>query len=186
MVDSSKFENYSNSKKSFDPAGNLFVPKTCVAWLIGVQHYDRVRNAPSEPKPHCHDLNQVPEDISNMTLFFEKIRFDRIIKTENPNEHDIDKAFTEVRNLMRAAHKDRSKAILLYVYFSGHGVLDYTTKIVLNEVDPMLRYFDLEFKMSALSKLRNNFISVVFDCCREELPRTATRGISDPDDIKNF
>ena len=63
-------------------------------------------------------------------------------------------------------------------------MLDYTTRIVLNEEDPTDRYFDLEYKLSALSKLRNNFISVVFDCCREELPRTVTRSISDRDDSK--
>ena len=84
------------------------------------------------------------------------------------------------------AHKDATKSTLLYVYYGGHGVLDNTTKIVLNEDDPMFRYFDLEQKLSSLSKMNNNFISVVFDCCREELPRSDTRDIGDTDDKKNL
>ena len=84
------------------------------------------------------------------------------------------------------AHKDVTKSTLLYVYYGGHGVLDNTTKIVLNEDDPMFRYFDLEQKLSSLSKMNNNFISVVFDCCREELPRSDTRDIGDTDDKKNL
>ena len=83
-------------------------------------------------------------------------------------------------------HKDASKRTLLYVYYGGHGVLDNTTKIVLNEDDPVLRYYGLEQKLSSLSKLNNNFVSVVFDCCREELPRSDSRDIGDTDDRKNL
>jgi hypothetical protein len=50
----------------------------------------------------------------------------------------------------------------------------------------VLRYFDLEEKVSMLSKLSNNFISVIFDCCREELPRRDNRNIHDADDQKNL
>jgi hypothetical protein len=61
------------------------VPKISVAWLIGISKYSEVRNAKSKPKPDCKDLDQVPEDIAKMTTFFEMLRFDRIIKTENPD-----------------------------------------------------------------------------------------------------
>jgi len=64
---------------------DLFVPKTCVAWLIGVKDYSEVRRAKKEPLPDCKDLDQVPQDITNMTAFFESLQFDRIIKTENPD-----------------------------------------------------------------------------------------------------
>ena len=89
MVDayqSRKIINYTANKKDLTSEDDCFVPAICVAWLIGVQTYDRVRNAKEDPKPHCHDLDQVPEDIENMAAFFENLQFDTIIKTENPDE----------------------------------------------------------------------------------------------------
>jgi hypothetical protein len=72
------------------------------------------------------------------------------------------------------------------VYYSGHGILDNTTKIVLNEEDPAFRYFDLEKNLSSLSKAKNNFVTAIFDCCRQELPKLDTKGINDSDDLKNL
>ena len=63
------------------PREERFVPKLSVAWLIGVQKYDRVRGAPVDPKPNCLDLDQVPEDIARMADFFEYLNFDQVIKT---------------------------------------------------------------------------------------------------------
>ena len=114
-----------------------------------------------------------------MAAFFENLQFDTIIKTENPDEAKMSESFEVVKKLIKDSHKDKSKPILLDVYFAGHGILQSTTKIVLNEDDPnpKMRYFDLESKLSSLSKLNNNYISAVFDCCREEIPSIATRSI---------
>ncbi len=158
----------------------------CVAWLIGVKNYSEVRNAKVQPKPQCKDLDQVPKDIANMTAFFERLKFDRVIKTEDPEQLQMEMSFFEIKSLLQESHKDNSKSVLLYVYYGGHGILDSTTKIVLNEKDPMFRYFDLEQKLSSLSKLSNNFIAAIFDCCREELPRTDTRSLGDLDDMENL
>jgi hypothetical protein len=83
-----------------DPDDNYFVPKQCVAWLIGINDYSRVRTASKEPKPHCEDLGQVPEDIARMAGFFETLRFDRVIKTENPDSQQMDDSFTEIKRLL--------------------------------------------------------------------------------------
>jgi hypothetical protein len=91
----------------------------------------------------------------------------------------MDKSYLKIKNLLQVTHKDESKSLLLYVYYGGHGILDNTTKIVLNEEDPMFRYFDLEQKLSSLSKLKHNFVAAIFDCCREELPRADTRSLGD-------
>ena len=77
----------------------------------------------------------------------------------------------------------------MYVYYGGHGILDNTTKIELNEEDPEHRYFDLEQKLSSLSKMNNNFVAAIFDCCRFEMPRKEipkihTRGPGDAVDTK--
>ena len=118
-----------------------------------------------------------------MTALYQQLLFDLVIRTEDPDDEQMDKAFSDINTLLKKSHKDRTKSILLSVYFSGHGILDNTTKIVLNVEDPIFRFFDLESKLSSLSKLSNNFISVIFDCCREVLNN---RGLEDADDRKNL
>jgi hypothetical protein len=93
----------------------------------------------------------------------------------------MDKSFFEIKNILSKAHKDQNNRILLYVYYAGHGVIDNTTKIVLNEDEPLFRYFDLEQKLSVLSKYHNTYIVSVFDCCREVLPKADTRSMGDDD-----
>jgi len=120
------------------------------------------------------------------SFFIETLRFDRVIKTENPDSEQMEHSFSEINKLLKMAHTNATKSTLLSVYYTGHGVLEYTTKIVLNEAEPLFRYFDLEQKLSSLSKMDNNFIHGVFDCCREELPRSGTKDIGDTDDRKNL
>jgi intracellular sulfur oxidation DsrE/DsrF family protein len=61
----------------------------------------------------------------------------------------------------------------VYAYYSGHGILDMTTKIVVNTDSEFEQdwYFALESRMGLLSNYRNTYIMVVFDCCREEKPK---------------
>lgn len=82
---------------------------------------------------------------------------------------------------MSMAHrtKDGSKRVLVYVYYSGHGVMDTTTKIVLNEEDEVFRYFSMEAKLSIAAKYQNTYVVAVFDCCRERLPTEGQRGGED-------
>jgi hypothetical protein len=79
-----------------------------------------------------------------MAIFFKEMNFDRVIKTEDPDSQQMDKSFFEIKNILSKAHKDQNSSTLLYVYYAGHGIIDNTTKIVLNEEDPLFRYFDLE------------------------------------------
>ena len=83
-----------------DPGTDYFVPELCVAWLIGVKDYSKVRTASKEPKKDCADLSQVPDDITRMESFFEMLRFDRVIKTEDPDLKQMDASFTEIKQLL--------------------------------------------------------------------------------------
>ena len=115
-----------------------------MAWLIGNKKYDEVRNA---GHPKILDLDQVPLDIKNMTNFFQKICFDKVIITEDANEGQVAKVYNEIREILKAANKSTDTEVLLYTYYSGHGVMDTTTKIVLNESAEQDRYFALEQKL---------------------------------------
>ncbi len=97
----------------------------------------------------------------------------------------MEKSYLQIKVLLQKSHRDQAKSILFYVYYGGHGILDNTTKIVLNEEDPEFRYFDLEQGLARISKLKNNFVTAIFDCCRKELPRISTRGPGDAVNTKN-
>jgi len=68
-----------------------------------------------------------------MTALYQQLLFDLVIRTEDPDDEQMDKAFSDINTLLKKSNKDPTKSILLSVYFSGHGILDSTTKIVLNE-----------------------------------------------------
>ena len=56
----------------------------------------------------------------------------------------MDKPFIEIKKILQLAAKDETKKTLLYVYYSGFSYLDNLTKIVLNEEDPNMRFYNLE------------------------------------------
>jgi hypothetical protein len=51
--------------------------------------------------------------------------------------------------------------------------MDVNTKIVVNERDPMLRYWDLENRLASVSK--RCYVMALFDCCREQLKEDEVR-----------
>lgn len=60
------------------------------------------------------------------------------------------------------------KGILFFCYYSGHGVLDATTKIVLPN-EPFLNNknpFPLESRLRSLKVIEHTYIVGVMDCCR--------------------
>ena len=107
-----------------------------------------------------------------MTEFFNEINFESVISTQNPDVSQMDSAWLEIKNLAWRASKGESPPTLLYVYYGGHGVMQNTTFMVLNEADPYQRFFDLEQRLQTLSKFANFFVVGIFDCCREPLPDT--------------
>ena len=60
------------------------------------------------------------------------------------------------------------------MYYAGHGVMDNTTFMVLNGK----RMYPLEKMLRSLAKSDGSYVVSVFDCCREKLPPTATRGLN--------
>lgn len=105
--------------------------------------------------------------------FFDELQFNEIIKTENADRDELQAAYSKISKKLAAAHRDKtnSKKILLYCYYSGHGVMDSTTKVVTNEEEAELRYYSLESLLSVLSGYRNSYVCAVFDCCRENMPK---------------
>lgn len=104
-------------------------------------------------KVNYADITQAPEDVEKMCKFFAELNFSKVIKTENASHSELSKAFSKVRDIFTKAHKDKSGGtkVLLMVYYSGHGVMDTTTKVVCNESDKNFMYWPLESKLAAIS-----------------------------------
>lgn len=97
----------------------------------------------TEKKVGYADLEQVSTDIASMEKFYkEDLKFDEVIVTMDPSKAEIDREYKYLKEKLAEANKDDQKSILLAVYASCHGVLEHTTKIVLNEIDPSKKNLD--------------------------------------------
>jgi hypothetical protein len=66
--------------------------------------------------------------------------------------------------------KPEQPKLLVFVYYSGHGVMDDTTHIVVNSQNSSERYFDLEAKLFILSQCcKSTYTMTLLDCCRESV-----------------
>ena len=105
-----------------------------------------------------------------MGELFAQLKFDEIVSCQNGNFAEINTAFKKIVKVMKMADaaKDGSVKALVYVYYSGHGVMQNTSSIVLNEVGTKERFFQIENKLELLSKTwGNTYVCLVLDCCRE-------------------
>ena len=80
--------------------------------------------------------------------------------------------FAEIEKEVKLANTqtDGKRKLLLIIYYAGHGVIKSTTEIMMNETDCKKRFFPLERKLNLLSCYKNNYITAIFDCCRETMP----------------
>ena len=87
--------------------------------------------------------------------------------------------FHKIKGRLLQADMSTNTRLFLYVYYAGHGVMfdnSPTTQVVLNEADESKRYARLEFNLyNMASCLKNIFIIVVFDCCRERQSKEPIR-----------
>lgn len=143
---------------------HYFEPTYNIAWLIGNTDYSNVRMATGIPT--WKDITQAYQDVSQMNELFTEMNFDLIMRTENGVCEDLEKGYRKICDEMSNA-KSNKKKTLLYVYYSGHGNMDTTTKIICNVSESFYRYWDLENRLSILSKYPNTFVVGVLDCCRE-------------------
>jgi len=72
-----------------------------------------------------NDLDQVPQDIEQMSELFTLLKFNEIITCKEGNYEEINKAYKKIYAMMKKAHttKDGSNKLLVYIYYSGHGVM---------------------------------------------------------------
>jgi hypothetical protein len=77
---------------------------------------------------------------------------------------------------MQAA-KEGTEKILLFVYYSGHGVMQNTTFLVLNESKNKERFFNIEATLETFTRnYKNTMAILILDCCREPIAKEQMRG----------
>lgn len=123
--------------------GRYHEPNYCIAWLIGNQEYGKVRSyynklvSSGEFKTNIQsyykdlskkivNLNQVPEDISQMKEFFTSLHFNEIVETVDA-ENDrvlINESNRIITKLNFLVDNDPTCQPLVYIYYSGHGAVD--------------------------------------------------------------
>jgi hypothetical protein len=124
-----------------------------------------------------------------MKEYFEEMgcREPNLIVTMDKDGDVMDDTWKKLKKeYFEKADKSGGKVKLLFiVYYSGHGILDMTTKVVVNTSSTIDndKYWALESKLSILSQYKHNYTMVVFDCCREKKSES-TRGNETKDDIK--
>lgn len=89
------------------------------------------------------NLAQATEDISRMQGFLKEMCFDQIFFDENPSYGDIEGHMGDLKKILRKGQK-RDQKTLLFVYYSGHGVMVSDTHIVINSSEGHERFFPLE------------------------------------------
>ena len=91
----------------------------------------------------------------------------------DPSFMDIKLAMGEACNNIVKSKLEEEQNTLLFVYFAGHGSMDNTTRAMLNGK----KHYPLEKSLRNLAKCEGgSYVIGVFDCCREKLDPSLTRG----------
>lgn len=64
--------------------------------------------------------------------------------------------------------KDKKWQLLVFVYYSGHGIMRDNNYCVINSPNMWERYFPLEVKLRRLTELPGVLGFLIFDCCRDK------------------
>ena len=82
-----------------------------------------------------------------METFFRKLGFTKFLISMNLPHDKLEDEFDVVKKMLRETNKNEDEKLSLFVYYSGHGCMDTTTKVMVNEKDcdtDMYSYFALE------------------------------------------
>ena len=73
------------------------------------------------------------------------------------------------------------KRTMIFIYYSGHGVMDNYTYVVSNEtpVNGQVKKYALEFRMRNIGAEEGAFVLGILDCCREKIPVPTKAGNGD-------
>jgi hypothetical protein len=139
--------------------GHIFQTTRVVIWLIGNSDYSNVRkpgktfkgDLTEEQKKkkeatylQYKDITQAKKDVKDMEDFFKKLGFTEFFITMNKSYDDLEDEYDKIKKILRETKNKEDEKLSLFVYYSGHGCMDTTTKIMVNEKDPKEMYFALE------------------------------------------
>lgn len=122
-----------------------------VIWLIGNSDYSNVRKPgkkfeedlteEKKKKKEANyllykDITQANKDVKDMEAFFRKLGFTEFYISTNKSYEDLKDEYGKIKKILQDTKKKEDEKLSLFVYYSGHGCMDTTTKIMVNEKDP--------------------------------------------------
>ena len=153
-----------------------------IAILIGVQKYDQLKH--DDGKIMFESINQAPQDIEVMEAGCKQLGFDKIEKFWEPNHKKMKLFFTKLDAEMLERAEENKKTVI-FVYYTGHGLMDERSLIVLNDPEQKPKnafMFPLERYLRTLSENSSNYIIALFDCCRARIPKKVRDMLDDDEE----
>jgi len=128
-------------------------------------------NLRKNPKfKNVSDLPSTDQDIASIKSLMKKLGSEeahcKIIDIVDGDVLDFKKAMHDAEGWLLEAEELGEKR-LLFFYYTGHGFQHNWTQAGLNH-ETNYKY-NMEEKLSALSKFPNCFVVAIFDCCREDI-----------------
>lgn len=114
-----KMKPIENKKPTQDTNTQYFEPTYKLAWLIGIENYENVKSSITG-KPLYANVTQAKKDIEVMRELFFTLKFDEIMTTINASST---KEMTDGTSKIYNKAKDGKLRLLLFVYYSGHGIM---------------------------------------------------------------
>ena len=101
------------------------------------------------------------------------LKFDEIEVFWEPNHTKLKLYFTKLDARLLESSEEGKKTVV-FVYYSGHGLMDERSLIVLNDDAKRPKnafMFPLERYLRTLSENPSNYMIALFDCCRARVPK---------------
>jgi hypothetical protein len=102
------------------------------------------------------------------------IRYEfKITVLMEPTSDQLNNYFKQLSSIAYEKSKqsvDGKRGIALFCYFSGHGVLEATTKILLPSeiLCDRKNPYPLEAKLRMIKDIEHTYVIGILDCCRED------------------
>lgn len=102
-------------------------------------------------------------------------KFDEIIVSEDCNMLELEETFNDIclryysPSHMKPKDGGKQQQLFAYVYVTGHGAMEMTTGVLVNQRDELMQFFNLEAKFLKAARYKNTYTLMLFDCCRQKM-----------------
>ena len=147
------------------------------AIIVVVSDYSALREI--EGKEKYNDLPETLNDLNEIVKGIKHLGFtsDDIMILQEPSWNELHLKVIELAGNLHKSGMEGEKT-LVFSYYAGHGKADNNLQVQLNE----LKLYPMEKMLRSLAKCDGSYVLSLFDCCRERITASGTRGTGEDDD----